>query len=51
MIFGSGNVTFEILDVMQGTGSAVFNYFFTQMMVFGIIALMLGMLFKVLNRS
>lgn len=42
---------FNVLEIMTGDGTEIFNYFFTLVMVFGWVAFGIGLLFKIINRS
>ena len=46
-----GVQTFNIMQVMVGEGSEVFNYFFTAVSACGLVAFGVGMLVKVISRS
>lgn len=47
----TGQVTINILSVMQGEGSTVFNYFFTMVIAFGFMAWGFGCLCNIISRS
>ena len=42
---------FNVMQVMTGDGTEVFNYFFTLVCVMGWLAFGFGVLFKIINRS
>jgi len=44
-------LTIEILDPEVITGAEFFNYFFTLVIVFGLVAFCLQILFRVVSRS
>ena len=48
--FGEGDIS--VLHIMQGQqGADVFNYFFTIILFFGLIAFSIGLLIKLISRS
>jgi len=46
-----GVMTFQVLEVMQGEGFEIFNFFFTIMCVFGLMSFTITMLVKIVTRS
>jgi len=47
----TGEVTFNIMQVMSGDGSEYFNYFFTLVSAFGLFSFGIGCLVKIVSRS
>jgi hypothetical protein len=48
-MWSGGDVSFQILEIVSGNDA--FNYYFTLVWVFGMVACMFGLLVKVLTRS
>jgi len=48
-MWDGGEVTFAILEILEGNDA--FNYYFTLVWIFGMIACMFGLMVKVLTRS
>ena len=46
-----GNSTIQTLNILSGDHSDVFNYFFTIVIFFGLVALCIGLLVKLISRS
>jgi hypothetical protein len=45
-------VEFGIVEIMtEGGGAAAFNYFFTLVWVFGLVAFAIGLMMRVVSRS
>jgi hypothetical protein len=47
----SGVTTFNIIQFMSGEGAEYFNYFFTLMVVCGLLFWGIGLLLKIISRS
>ena len=47
----SGEITVNVIPIMSGEGSEYFNYFFTIMIVFGLICFGFKILIRLVSRS
>lgn len=47
----SGIVTFSVWQILSGEGAEYFNYFFTLVGLFGVYALVIGLLVRTLTKT
>jgi len=48
---GAEVIEYQVVEILTGEGSQMFNYFFTLVLAWGVFSFGVGMLFKIINRS